>query len=69
MKSTNNIVTVFLFISTGVAFDCSETCNDEKCAIKMIKQRGKVAKLEEELQSKLMVDLEGIRGVHSNQII
>ena len=38
---------------TGVAFDCSETCTDEKCAIKMIKQRGKVAKLEEELQSKL----------------
>ncbi|KAL4241069.1 Glucosamine--fructose-6-phosphate aminotransferase 1 [Mactra antiquata] len=37
--------------SAGVAFDSTD-CTDEKCSLKMLKKRGKVASLEAEVQSK-----------------
>lgn len=49
--------------SAGVAFDCSE-CSDQECAIKMIKQRGKVAKLQEELQKENGIGFDKSYNVH-----
>jgi len=43
-----NVVT---YVVAGVAFDSSE-CSDKKCAIKLVKKRGKVKELELELESK-----------------